>query len=98
MKGEKLLKSQQSRLHRTETRRHYLQQQGYNVREVWECDFEDLARENETLHNVITRSQPKFFRRNKGPVSEANILEAVKEEQLFGMIEVDITVSTLHYR
>lgn len=92
MKSDKWAKRQGKQLARTQMRSEYIGQRGFRVIEKWEYESE-LIKENEELQTVITRSQPVFFKNHKRKVSEETILDAVRSEERFGLLEVDIKVS-----
>ena len=68
----------------------YIQQCGYQLVELWECEWKQMKNENPDLRHFLRR-----FRRNldyKHAMTEEQVLEAVKEGTLFGMVECDIKV------
>ena len=75
---------------RTTDRITYLKKKKYNVIEMWECEFKQLSY-TETGFNE-TDIIPPFTRKNPGKTNMNHILKAVKDEELFGMVEVDIEV------
>lgn len=70
----------------------YIQERGYKLNQIWECEFRNLKTSSKSLQNLINKKSPPFFRHYKRKVSESEILEAVYDGRLFGMIEVDICV------
>lgn len=70
----------------------YIQERGYRLNQIWECEFRNLKTSSKSLQNLINKKSPPFFRHYKRKVSESEILEAVYDGRLFGMIEVDISV------
>lgn len=91
------MKSQLKQLQRTESRIQYLRERGFQVVELWECEFADLVEADETLQETIARSQPLFYRNHRGKTTEEAIINAVQSEELFGMVEVDIMVGVHIY-
>ena len=85
--SEKLFNKRQTR---TLDKIAYLKSQNYNVEEMWECHFKKLMYFNPKInHSEII---PPFARKYTGEISQKTILEAVKNDELFGAIEVDIQV------
>jgi G:T-mismatch repair DNA endonuclease (very short patch repair protein) len=63
--------------------------QGYKVVEKWECQFRnDMRRDAKLKAFCDARKLPTLQR----PVSEKEILQAVANGRLFGMVECDIRV------
>ena len=81
---------QKARLKRTLLRKKYLKSLGYLVEDIWECDFNRIFR-NCTQH-IRNKYVPKFYQSHKTDVSERTILTAIKKGELFGMVELDISV------
>jgi hypothetical protein len=77
---------------RTVRRADYLREEGYNVKEIWECEFRKQIEQSSALGNFVSSRYPQFYRSHKHPVSEQRILQAVKAGELFGMVEVDLQV------
>ena len=68
----------------------YIQKCGYSLVEIWECQWKQMNMQNPELQQFLRR-----FRRPldyKWKMTEAQVLEAVKEDTLFGMVECDIEV------
>ena len=59
---------------------------------IWECEFLNECQINKNLHNFIISKQPKFFFKYKHSVTDKQIIEGVYNDELFGMIEVNIHV------
>ena len=76
----------------TRTRKDFITEtMGYKYVEIWECEYKkwvqqylDYQKENRLL--------PPFARTHPGQLCEEVILSAVKKEELFGFVEVDISV------
>jgi hypothetical protein len=73
-----------------ETRKNtsYLQHLGYTVVEMWGCEWAEAKRQDSTLRRFETRPPRYDFSTLK------KILDAVKDESLFGVVECDIEVIT----
>ncbi|KAI8495466.1 hypothetical protein Bbelb_269210 [Branchiostoma belcheri] len=67
----------------------YLRGEGYNVIEMWECQWQDLKRTKEVSAFLTKRKTPT---ENRYKMSETEILQAVREDELFGVVECDIQV------
>ena len=68
-----------------------LERCGYNVIELWECEWQELKKMDPDLRSFL-RSR---FRRDidfKTRMSQNQVLSAVREGTLFGMVECDIEV------
>ena len=92
IKSEKWHKEQPKKLERTKVCSQYIRDKGFNLVEMWECDFQKMCKENPDLQKFIDNKQPAFYQKHKGKVSEQQILNGVSTERLFGMVEVDIEV------
>ncbi|KAJ8311825.1 hypothetical protein KUTeg_010638 [Tegillarca granosa] len=93
IKDEKWLKTREQKFTKTQATTRYLQQQGYKVIELWECQYKEFCRQHPKMYDVINKSRPDFFQKHKYKnVTEDQILQAVVNDQLFGAIEVDIEV------
>ena len=64
----------------------------HQVMEMWECQFRQYCRQNPAIYDFIDTNHPGFFQKHKGKISEDTILAGVVNEELFGMIEVNIEV------
>ena len=65
-------------------RRHYIQEKGFNVTEMWECEWRRLCKTTDTVKQHIREHFP--YRRSL--VAE-KILEEIKEGKLFGYVQCD---------
>ena len=77
---------------RTETEKNqkYIQQCGYNLKEMWECEWKKIKTQNPVLRQFLRRfRRPLDYQQT---MTEDQVLEAVKEGTLFGMVECDIEV------
>ena len=78
---------------RTETERNskYITQCGYRLEELWECEWQFMKKQSPELRAFIKQK----FRREldlKRTMTEEDILQAVKQNTLFGMVQCDIHV------
>ena len=68
-------------------RKEYIQQKGYKVIEMWECNWWDLYRTDATVKN--------HFRANfhyQRPLSEERLMQEIKSGKLFGYVQCDLKV------
>ena len=87
-------KLQLDRYIKTVIRTQILKILGYQVLEMWECDFKKLKRQNKDLREFINNRRLPFYRKYSSTVTKDEILDEVKSGLLFGMVEVDIRVPT----
>ena len=78
---------------RRQDRNNYYKKLGYEVEEIWECKFLKMIKDTPDLQKFVENQRPKFFKKHKKTLTEKEILEAVKRDDLFGMVEVDIAVT-----
>ncbi|CAG2210268.1 unnamed protein product [Mytilus edulis] len=88
IKDQRWIENREHKLKKTFDTTNYLKSQGYNVVEMWECDFQKKPQ----VHAIITKGRPTFYRKHPGRVNETQILNAVRSGDLFGMCQVDICV------
>ena len=75
---------------RTETilNARYLRALGHRVFFIWECEFDQLLRENGEMKKFC--EQVKLLPDKRYMLSEKQIIKDVKQGKIFGMVEVDI--------
>lgn len=66
----------------------YFKDLGYIVHHIWECEFDQLKRENSTVREFCKSLD--FIVDSRYQLSEAKILEEIQSGKMFGMAEVDI--------
>lgn len=66
----------------------YFQDLGYRVYHTWECEFDNLKKENSDVSEFC--SNLDFIVDSRYVISESKILEEIKNGSMFGMAEVDI--------
>ena len=88
-KEKKLFKK---RKERTSQIKSYIKQKGHKFCEIYECKFDQMNQINKPLKDFISCQKSSFTRRYPGKVSVNTILEGIKTDKLFGMVEVDIVV------
>ena len=77
---------------RTETEKisQYIRQCGYNLIELWECKWTQLKCHCLNLRQFIQKQRKHLH--NKPFMTEKEIIDAVKSNELFGLVECDISV------
>ena len=83
----------QKRWDRTTSRNKYIQDAGHRVVVQWECEYNVLKKTNPEIKNYSVL--PAFSKAHPNKLSVDKILESVKKDKLFGVVEVDIEVSGL---
>lgn len=74
----------------------YLRDLGYDVRFIWECEFERLKETDDKMREFITNLDFLVDRRYK--LSQQQIIKEVESGKMFGMVEVDLETPPEHYR
>ena len=70
-----------------EMRRDYIQQKGYQIVEMWECEWWSLYKTDASVKCHLRKNFP--YRR---PLSEEGLLHGIIDGQLFGYVQCDIEV------
>ena len=78
-------------LEETRANTEYICSKGYRVVEMWVCEWWPLERSNRELQHVIAMKVRRTLDTIKIMSSE-RILSQVRNEHLFGCVEVDISV------
>ena len=82
-----------ARRKQTQKRTDLFREHGYVVIEKWGCEFRQEQKDDRELIRFVVSRRPAFFRRTLyRPQTEAQIVDAVKNDVLFGMLEVDLKV------
>ena len=68
-------------------RKEYIQQKGYKVFEMWECNWWKLYRTDATVKNHLRANFP--YQR---PLSEERLMQEIKSRRLFGYVQCDLKV------
>ena len=68
-------------------RRHYIQEKGFNIIEMWECEWWRLYKTTNTVQQQIREHFP--YRRS---IAADQLLEEIKKGKLFGYVHCDIEV------
>ena len=64
----------------------YIRHAGFTLVEMWECEWRTYLKNN-TVHNSY-----KYPKEDKQRMTKLEILEAIKNDEMFGAVEVDINV------
>ena len=70
-----------------EMRRDYIQQKGYQIVEMWECEWWSLYKTDASVENHLRENFP--YRR---PLSEEGLMQEIIDGRLFGYVQCDIEV------
>ena len=70
----------------------FIKESGHKLVEMWECEFSSFAKANPAVYGYMKEVRPRFYQNHKKEVTEKQILEGIRNETLFGMAEVDISV------
>ena len=76
----------------TMKRLEFLKQQGFKVITIWECEYRQQLRENEEMRAFVRNGLPQFYRKHPYSVTHEKIMDGVRNNDLFGFVEVDIEV------
>ena len=68
----------------------YIQQKGYQIVEMWECEWWSLYKTDASVKSHLRENFP--YRR---PLSEEGLLQTIIDERLFGYVQCDIEVPEL---
>ena len=77
---------------RTNKREHFLRQHAAHVKVMNKCNFSREMKQNPALQEFINQRLPEFYLHNRKLVTEEHILQAVCQQKLFGLLEVNIHV------
>ena len=89
--NEKRNKPMAELVEETRANTEYIKSKGYRVVEMWECDWRLLKRTNRELQRFIATEVRRTLDKVK-IMSPEQILSEVRNERLFGCVEVDIRV------
>ena len=70
-----------------EMRRDYIQQKGYQIVEMWECEWWTLYKTDASVKSHLRENFPY-----KQPLSEEQLLQGIIKGRLFGYVQCDIEV------
>lgn len=92
MKGRMNEQDRIERSNRTKMRLEFIQSQGYETVIQKECEFTQKMKDNGNIKEIEGRIFPKFYLNNRHSVSESQIVQGILSGELFGAVEVDISV------
>ena len=75
-----------------ETKEKYIRAKGYHMRIIWEHEFKSQQKLDLKLKQFIRPRQPPFYHKHCWMAKESTILNAVLNDNFFGLLEVDIHV------
>ena len=81
----------QQRRNKTNLKRQYLEQLGYKVVSIWECDWRKEVNNAPALKEFLQAFYRHTYGQNK-EMTEDDILTAIKQGKMFGFVECDIRV------
>ncbi len=87
-----LVKNRESVAQRTQKTTDWLRSKNFTVVEMRECDFQEFCKDNDKITEIAYQSRPSFCQKHRGKVTESQIIMGVRDNSLFGMVEVDISV------
>lgn len=67
-----------------------MQQRGVGFVCIYECEFDELARHEPDIRQMMAAFYPPFYKSHKGRVTQPQILRAVQKNQFFGLLLVDL--------
>ncbi|XP_078681482.1 uncharacterized protein LOC144916278 [Branchiostoma floridae x Branchiostoma belcheri] len=71
----------------------YLQREGFQVTEMWECDWQKLQKTDQALKDFLaSRKTPTEC---KVKLTQDDILDAIRQDKFFGVVECDVFVPWL---
>ena len=68
-------------------RKEFIQQKGYKIIEMWECNCWELYRTDATVKNHL-----RAFFPTQRPLSEERLMQVIKKRRLFGYVQCDLKV------
>ena len=77
---------------RTEHRNKYYEKMGYNVVRIWECEYKQMKKNSPELKQFLQSRRTRYYKPHKKSLTEEEILEGVVTGELFGFLEVDISI------
>lgn len=72
------------------SKKSYLEQQGFRVLHVWECEMNELMKENPDMCDQVKAMKPTFLQKHRKGVDMEDILDGVRNDDFFGFLVVDI--------
>ena len=88
--NKKLGKSMEELRQKTEEKRKYIQDLGYDYISIWECEYRNMRKHDSSLSSFLSANfPPPKFRQG---VTEEHLLSAIHKGDLFGFVVCDIHV------
>ena len=84
--------TQKERYDKTVNRIGFLEQKGYTIHRIWQCEFQKQINESEQLRQFIKDRRPTFYQKHPQSCKTSDILDSVVKNELFGFLEVDIQI------
>ena len=73
-----------------EEKKSYLIANGYEVRYIWECEWDALAKKHRWMQQKYADMKPEFYRKHPKEVGKNEIMEGVRDGTFYGFLVVDI--------
>ena len=77
---------------KTIKKREYLEEKGFKVITMWECDFIRTMANNPVLQTDYNKYKPNFYKKHNRAVTQEQILHAIANGELYGYALVNIYV------
>ena len=84
--------ARRARCERTKHIFSYIRKQGFNLIEMWECEFHEFRERNPLARQVLEKERPNFCQKQKRDVTDDQILTGVLNGEVYGFVECDVTV------
>lgn len=88
----KWLNSRKKIRKREQERIEYIKSQGYEVEVTWECQYEEWLNVSPEFRLFIEKQRQQRLLEHRATLTRDEILSAVREQKIFGAVEVDIHV------
>ena len=82
----------QKRHQRTVQRRQFIEKCGFAVNSIWECEFLESIENTAEMENIKSKLLPRFYMSHPREVTSEIIIDSVVSGDLFGAVEVDISI------
>lgn len=89
---QKWLKERKKIRKREQERIEYISRHGYEIEIFWECEYENLRKTSPDFKTFIENKQMQRPLEHRSTLTTSEIISAVREEKIFGAVEVDIQV------
>lgn len=75
----------------TLSKENYLRQLGYHVVTIWECEWQHIKKRSDYISSFVNEMTYREMSERK-PMTESEIIDAVRAKRFFGFVECDIHV------